>query len=395
MPSTHECATMLEVRAHYVLAAASVLLGSACLIVFDGEEYRAAGSGGSTQSASTADTSSTGTATGSTGGGGGGPQLAPCDNGKCIQTIISTSENHGGEIVVDDTFVYWAEIYGNKVKRAPKDGTGDVVDVATMPRPVVALARDDADLFFATESVDAQMATMDARIGAAPLGETSEMPEILAQQQWHIAAATVNDQYVYFAETPDDTSFENRILRVPKAGGESPSEVASGVGWIRKMLVVDDTLYMTDTLSGHVLQTPKDGGGPVTALYTYDGVDAGPWRAVGLMANSRGFYFCQATSEVIKFLAHGANEAVDFAPGKGCSGIAGDDKWVYWVVESFTYDDIDHKGKVYAALVETGETFLIADDLYNPNQVAFDDEAVYVTTYVPNSGLVVRITVNR
>jgi hypothetical protein len=175
----------------------------------------------------------------------------PKAGGGTLETIAS--QNNLGQIVADDSFLYWAEGYMGRIQRVAKTG-GSIMDIRPKDPQTTIVARLDAtDVYFATFGTTAQssavlhlpkgggttstlamgldlpsdMAVTDDAVYVVALGDVSTSGALVKLSKadgstvfkipsHHAYALALDAQYVYWTEVGDTGSNNGRVLRTAR-----------------------------------------------------------------------------------------------------------------------------------------------------------------------------------
>ncbi len=375
------------------------LATSGCLVVFDENEYV---TGGAPTASSTQATGSTSSASSGSGGEGGSmaPPLAPCDNGKCVESKISVDEWNVDSLVVHEGIVYWANAAGNDVRKAPvlsevdpvTDLNPEIEEVATDEAAAPGyLVTDGQHLYWRAGNL---VRRAELGLGTKPVQTVAELSGAGTDELLGLA---VHGAYVYFSAgmhvvlgNPSD----KLLYRAPKDPNMgSIEQIGANLNHVYEMEVWDSDLWLTDTATGDLSRAAIPNG-PNDIVIDGNLGGSNPWTAQGLAINSRGVYWCHSGDDVIYFLPHGSSVEEQLVPMTDCDPVVGDDNWLYWADDA--YDDVaSNQGKLMAMRLSDGETFTLpGGGIQNPNALAFDDDALYYGTFW-DPGLIVRVPVNR
>ena len=179
-----------------------------------------------------------------------------CRGGRCLTTFAS-GQAGAGDLVMNETNVYWTAVGG--LMSAPKAGGGPVTVLVS--GPVSTLAVDGASVFWATEGTEDNLAVMRLALQGGSSSRLALQTGRTAGGRVIPSAMALDASNVYWGvsvvgehEGPDPA-----VMRTPKGGG-TPETLAMGHGAPARLAVDSTNVYWTaDT---EVLKVPLRGGTP-------------------------------------------------------------------------------------------------------------------------------------
>jgi hypothetical protein len=166
-------------------------------------------------------------------------------------------------LVVDDTYVYYAQVSSGRVMRLPLTGGAPTILAKNVGEPLF-LASDGASLYWTDGEVDGKVVKLDLAAGAQPV--------VLIDGQSGPRALAVRDGFVYWTDVADGTLLRtlDHLTGPPDAAVRTASRLASGLKRPTDLLLLGGFAYVPDE-NGFVQRVPLDGGDP-QAVAKVDGL---------------------------------------------------------------------------------------------------------------------------
>jgi hypothetical protein len=187
----------------------------------------------------------------------GGTVMRQLKSGGSEPEIIAANQSQPVGLVVDETNIYWTDVdRGRVLKQVKADTSGAVATLASgLPGPWL-MTQDTTTLYFTT--LDGQVVQRLNKDGMTPAQTVAPC----LGQGWGIV---VDDAAVYWRDEGSDK--QGRVMKVPKAGGATPKQLATTTGEGPRFMAIDQTnLYWTsgNNDSGLIVTSAKDGSGAIT-----------------------------------------------------------------------------------------------------------------------------------
>jgi hypothetical protein len=185
---------------------------------------------------------------------GAGPIVwrAPLVGGGPEPLVWDTAGAFG--LVVDDTYVYYAQVSAGRVMRLPLAGGAPTTLAMGVGEPLfLAMASDGASLYWTDGEVDGKVVRLDLAAGAKPV--------ILIDGQSGPRALAVRDGFVYWTDITDGTLLRtlDHLTGPPDAAVRTANRLASGLKRPTDLLLLGAFAYVPDE-NGFIQRVPLDGG---------------------------------------------------------------------------------------------------------------------------------------
>jgi hypothetical protein len=240
--------------------------------------------------------------------GGGWAQTVVADQGQILGLTLSAGA------------MYWDSVPFGCIEELPP-GASEPITIAGLGGTDFVAA--DSSAAYWTDASSGTVQSVPASAG---------QPRTLATGRTGPYGLAVDDQYVYWADTPfeNDALTQGSLLRVPKTGGQIVTLATSPEPYF--LLVAKGWLYWSD-LGGFVLRVPSAGGSVETiadnqlapAALATDGLSL-YWTEVGTPHGTPG--------SIVRWSLAGGQPATLVADTHSPLGIAVDDASVYWTAAS-------------------------------------------------------------
>lgn len=285
-----------------------------------------------------------------------------------VTTLASSSLHEYGAIAVDDRYAYWLDqgtpdddYAEGAVMRVAKAG-GEAERVAGDKGNLLALAVDDAFVYW-TRSGGTELRRAPKSGGpVAPVLKNLRFPGSVA----------VDAGFVYVTET----AWEGRVLKVPKAGGETVA-IATEQHHPTEVLVDNSTVYWINEVNfgdGQVMKAPKAGGGPTVLAYKLR-------RPRALTLDGDNVYWIQSRlvdpggdrDSIVRLAKSGGKPTTLVDNQAGAVALGVDERNVYWA-SMFS-------GEIFGLPRAGGaEPIVISDKQNGPGALVVDRSGIFWTT---------------
>lgn len=218
--------------------------------------------------------------------------------------VIAAGQDSPGDIAVNGTHVYWANVGGGTIARASLDGTGAEVVLSGLTQPW-SIAVSDTSLAWA-ENVTGNVFLASLGSGAVPIAVAT------TPGAWGITMDATN---VYWT-----TWFDGSVYAAPIAGGAA-AVLSSGAVSPEALSVSGDRLFFGTASDAGVFSVLTTGGA-TTTLVSEGGF--------GVAADDKHVYFGEYDGRIARVpLGGGEVSVLGIGPGT-VSDIALTSKSVYW-----------------------------------------------------------------
>jgi sugar lactone lactonase YvrE len=218
------------------------------------------------------------------------------------------------DVATDADGIYWVD-QARLVMSTPDGAQTVLVDAIAAQR----ISVDAKYVYFTTSGSDLQHPNAVERVA-----KSGSRPEVLATIVAPLGIA-VDETGIYFGDRNNATNL-GIIYRLPLNGG-TPATLATEQGFPSALALTPSSVYWLDEWPPDVKLYAKSGGAPVP-LYS---AEAGKSTPKGIALDATSLYFTDSdTGNVMKVPAAGGS-AIQLATGpSGASGVAVDDRYVYW-----------------------------------------------------------------
>lgn len=292
-----------------------------------------------------------------------------CTNGRCAAETVVGNRNRPAGIVVDNTNVYWTDLWDNTLYRAPKSG-GPPATIAT-GGVIGPLAIDGSTLYYPTGAAI-------RRIGTDGTGGQT----VVAAESYVVSDLALDATRVFWLRlgtwSGSNYNGDGQVMRAPLGGG-SPTPLASNQNRPRAIAVFGSTVFWvtegtytgaTYNNDGAVLSVPVGGGATTT-------IASNQRKPCGIAATTNVVYWTTCGNGQVAKLEQGVPGVQVLATGQHASdGLVLHTGALFWPYAGFNPND--PTGEVSEFPLATAP-FLIAAEQYQPYRVAVDDTHVYWT----------------